>query len=159
MDTNSTSVLNAVVQVLRSELELSDRQCYLSIMPRLAPRILRGGKAVITVAPGRSQFPVPEQGTQQCVEEWFVTITIFTRVDLDPVDHAEAVLSDAERGLLGWKERILQTLVGRALFDEQNNPLLRDPLEAQFVTEVQFDPDKRVAWIELDFVARFDHAL
>jgi hypothetical protein len=151
-----SDILQAILDRLRSELQLGERTAFLALSHSEPPKVPRAGDWVLTVTPGRSQYPLEEQAFgQQLVEELVITVTIYTRIALDPVDHAEALILDATRGLAEAKRRVARALAGRMLFSGPT-PLVRDALELRFASEIHYAPEAHIAWQELDFAVRFD---
>ncbi|MCX7634206.1 MAG: hypothetical protein N2Z74_00490 [Syntrophales bacterium] len=151
-------VLRRIKQLLIEEinLDLTSRNCVITIGVWVPPKIPRGGKFFVTISPNRSDYPIDEQDYRQLAERFVVTVTPYTRVELDPADVAEKILGDVSRGLYVAKDEILRCLAGRMIFDEGGLPMLREALRARFCSEPRYDEEARVAWIEIDFDAVFD---
>lgn len=151
-------VLRRIKQLLIEEinLDLTSRNCVITIGVWGPPKIPRGGKFFVTISPNRSDYPIDEQDYRQLAERFVVTVTPYTRVELDPADVAEKILGDVSRGLYVAKDEILRCLAGRMIFDEGGLPMLREALRARFCSEPRYDEEARVAWIEIDFDAVFD---
>jgi len=151
-------VLQRIKQVLIDEtnFDLTPRTCVIALGAWVPPKVPRGGKFFVTISPNRSDYPIDEQDYQQLTERFVVTVTPYTRVDLDPADIAEKILGDATRGLYIAKDEILRCLAGRMLFDSSGMPILREHLRVRFCSEPHYDQEARIAWIEIDFDAVFD---
>lgn len=130
IDITQDVVLERLVARLRDQLNFTDRQCYETLDPFSPPIIPKGGRWCVAVAAGDSAFVTGEQVAGNFTEEWTVTVTIYTRMALDPADHAEKWLRDAGRGMLVLKRKVLAALVGYDLTDPDDNTFLRIPLYA-----------------------------
>ena len=155
---SQADALQALVAKLRSDLGLSEPRCYFSLSPFVPPKIPRAGDYVIAVSPGASTFPEEEQHTAFCIEHQFVSTTIYTRVELDPVDKAEQLLLEATRGLYQVKRLVMKSLVGADLL-HQGQPFLAQLLRLESAQEPNYDQQKRVAWLELVWRMTFHHDL
>jgi len=155
VDVTQTDVLELVVKHLREQLELNERTCWETIEP-LAVQIPRGGPFFVTVAPGEGQFEPGEQAPRNITEEWSITVTGYTRPKVDSTDHDEKLLRDAARGLLVVKHKILKALVGEDIQNKNRDEFLRQLLYAQHSSRPQFDKEKGIGWISIDFGVEFD---
>ncbi|MBC7078108.1 MAG: hypothetical protein H5T92_07380 [Synergistales bacterium] len=153
-----SEILQAIRQILivKTALGLNERTCLLTLSEFVPPKMPRGGRYFVTIAPNRSDFPIDEQDEQQLTERMVVTITAYVRVDLDPVDTAAAILLDAQRGLYMAKQEIILSLAGKMLFDAASRPLLREHLRVTFCSEPRHDTEQRLAWLSVDVQAVFD---
>lgn len=128
-------ILLAVVDRLRSEISEfdSDTLCYITNVPW--PGIEVTDNLFCTVCPTSDSFdpgsPVGA-GENLIIENSLVQVSIWSRLLLDEAEHAEIALTDAERGLLTMKQKVLAALAGRQLFaDPPDNtvPLLIEYLK------------------------------
>jgi hypothetical protein len=153
-DIAQTDVMTAIVALLRSELNLNERQCFLSLEPG-SPTIPMGGDFWITVAPGDGMFVDGEQATPNVTEETIVTVTVFARMMRDSTDRDTKMLQDTTSGLLVLKGRVLGVLVG-ADPESGGNTFVRDLIFAQRAGRPGVGPQGVAAWLSIDFGVNFD---
>lgn len=110
-DTTPAAILQWVKEQLKTQLHLSDSQCFLTA-DSLSPPTAPAADIFLTVSPGGGQFHLPEAAPGNLQERWTFRVRIFCRVLLDRADHDESRLLDAARGLLGWKQKVLAVLTG-----------------------------------------------
>lgn len=159
IDALPTVILQRIAARLRSELGLNDRQVFLTLEPTAAPTIPPGGDVCLTVALGDGRFDEANQigGTRETlVEETSVTVTAYVRTKLDAGDHAEALLLEAARGLLVWKQRILKALDGIDLADDNDSRLLVQYLNAIQSWRPRIDGHTQIAMIAVAFTVDFN---
>ncbi len=130
IDITQDVVLERLVARLREQLKLTKQQCYETFDAFSPPIVPKGGQWCVAVSPANSGFVVGEQAALNFTEEWTVTVTVYTRLALDPADHAEQMLRAPGRGLLVLKRKVLKALVGHDLLDADGNTFLRQPLYA-----------------------------
>lgn len=115
--TDQIAILNAVVARLISQISgLTASTCFLSDAPEPAANVT--GSTFLTVAPSGSRFDEEAQigaGEQELIEYAGVSVTIFTKMQLDRVEHATSLLTEETRGLLAMKKSVLKALVGHNL--------------------------------------------
>jgi len=155
IDVTQETVLEAVVDQLRTQLGLNRRTCWETLEP-LAPKIPKSGEFFVTVSPGPGQFVEGEQQVGNITEQWTITVTAYSRIKLDSTDHDEKLLRDARRGLLQAKRKILQSLVGQDIQDPDRDVFLRQLLYAISCSRPEHDSSKHIAWISLEFGVDFD---
>jgi len=153
-DVTQTDVLTAIATKLRSELNLTDRTCFVSLEP-YPIAIPKGGDYFVTVAPGDGVFVEGEQYPGNCTEEWTIIVTAFSRMMLDSTDHDLKVLQETTRGLLILKAKLLEVLVG-ADPTSGGNTFVRNLIFAQRAERPAAGQDNILAWISLDFGVHFD---
>lgn len=162
IDIKQDVVLERVVARLRDQLEMSDRQCYETLDALSPPFVPKGGQWCVAVSAGASTFETGEQAPVNFTEEWSITATLYTRIALDPADHAEKWLRAAGRGMLVIKRNLLAALVGHDLTDEDGNTFLRTPLyatraHAPVVVERSGEGDRTLLGLQsVDFGVDFD---
>ena len=131
IDIKQDVVLERVVARLRDQLKMNDRQCYETLDAFSPPIIPKGGAWCVAVSAGDSAFETGEQAPGNFTEDWDITVTAYTRMALDPADHAEKLLRAKGRGMLVLKRKILAALVGHDLTNEDADTFLRTPLYAK----------------------------
>jgi hypothetical protein len=153
-DIPQTDVMTALVDLLRTELNLDDRQCFLSLEPGL-PTIPMGGDYWLTVSPGDGVFVDGEQAEDNCTEETTVTVTAYARMMRDSTDRDTKTLQDATQGLLALKGKVLDVLVGADPIGN-NNTFARDLIFAQRASRPGVKSNDIAAWVSTDFGVNFD---
>lgn len=137
--TDHATVLQAVVDRLIDQLEdvgVSGKTCFIADEPEIV-ETPSADNLFITVCPIDSQFDegaLVGAAENLCIEESGVLVSIHSAMDLDRVEHAKAVLTNSQRGLLVIKQRILKALTGHRLVDGGGNELLVNlihPMRAQ----------------------------
>lgn len=165
IDVTESTVLARIVARLQGQLSLNARQCFETVQADSPPEIPVGGGYFVAVAPGPGSFVPEEQVAGNITEDWSVTVTAFTRVQLDSAGHDTAVLRDTSRGLLELKRRLLKALCGHDLTTESGDTLLRQYLYAQHCSAPQIGAPLRagradgsvwVGWISITFGVSFD---
>lgn len=134
VDITQDVVLERIATRLRSELDLTESQCYETMEPEEPPAVPTGGGYFLTVAPQESQFVEEQQHPVQCMEQWAVAVTIYSRVHLDQTGRNQNALRDAARGLLAIKKDVLAALVGHDLATSDGDVFLRQLLYARSCT-------------------------
>ncbi len=128
-------VLTEVVRKLRDEIAefATESTCFLSDTP--LPGVEIQENLFCTVAPldgtfdDRMPIGAADLGI---VEVVFIQVSIWSRMQLDRLDHSARSLTDHTRGLLGLKKRVLQVLAGQQIFSDhpvKSIPLLVEPLK------------------------------
>ncbi len=162
VDVTQDVVLDRFVERLRSALKLNERQCYEALDSQSPPSIPIGGEYFLTVAPGDGDFIDGEQAVGNVTEDWAVTVTIYSRVQLDQTDHDKETLSVAGRGLLRLKKDVLKALVGHDLAEEDDDTFLRQTLYAiratrpELVSKGGATQGMALAVMRIDFGVSFD---
>ena len=122
----------------------------------MAPPIIPpGGDYFVTVAVSHSTFAESEQVAGNITEEATVTVTGYSRIKLDPVSDTN-LLQDASRGLFFIKKKILKALVGQDLLDPNGCTFLRELVLARSSGQPNYDPDKGIGWVSIDFAISWD---
>ncbi len=161
VDVRQDVVLERFVARLRDQLGLNARQCY-ETLDAMSPRITPvGGGYVVTVAPGDGVFVEGEQAPGNSTEEWTILVTIYSRTNLDDAAHDERLLREPSRGLLNLKRLVLKALVGHdtqtvAVTAGEEDDFLRQLTFAIHAQRPQFDDEKKVGWMTLEFGIHFD---
>lgn len=162
VDVTQEVVLDRIIERLRSQLALNDRQCYETLDPNSPPAVPTGGEYFLTVAPGDGEFPDGEQAAENITEDWSVTVTAFSRIHLDQTDHDKEVLRNASRGLLAVKKKVLAALVGHDLAEQDTDTFLRQLLyisrcgRPELVSRDGANRGIALATLQLDFGVSFD---
>ncbi len=153
-DISQTDVMTAIVALLRSELDLNERQCFLAIEAG-QPTIPTGGDYWLTVAPGDGIFVDGEQAEDNCTEETTVTVTAYARMMRDSTDRDTKTLQDATQGLLVLKGKVLEVLVGADPISNQGT-FVRDVIFAKRPERSGVGQNGIAAWMSIDFGVNFD---
>lgn len=160
-DVTQDQVMAAVLLRLRSALSLKETNCYEVEHPELAPEVIFGD-IMLTVCPGDGDFPIDEQAGPQLAENSDVTVTWFTKIQLDRQQKVKNMLHEAERGILPWKARILRCMLptaatgGNEILLPSGSRFLRDQIFVKRYNRANWDKDKQVAWASLIFGVNFD---
>jgi hypothetical protein len=125
IDIVEVDVLASVLLRVQTELGLNDRQCYPVRDVLYVPVIPPGGDYFVTISVGDGIFNEGEQIPQQCIENSEFTVSGFTRIKTDSTGHDGYMLTDASRGTLPIKRKILKALVGKDLEDADGTTFLR----------------------------------
>ena len=128
-------VLAEVVRKLRDEISefATESTCFLSDTP--LPGVEIQEALFCTVAPldGTFDEQMPVGASDRgIVEVVFIQVSIWSRMQLDRLDHSARSLTDHTRGLLGMKKRVLQVMAGQQIYsDHPVNaiPLLTEPFK------------------------------
>jgi len=157
-DKTLLDVLASVVTQLKSALSLGDNQCYETVEPLAPPVIPTGGDYFVTVALGSSSFSEGEQVSGNITEDATLTVTAYSRIRLDQSKSDKYLFRDTTRGLLTLKKNILKALVGQDLQDASvpAEEFLRELLRATTATAPNYDYDKQIGWISIDFALSWD---
>jgi len=159
LDIQQDEVIERIVARLLAYLELGTRQVFETLEPLAPPTIPKGGPYFVTVSPGEGDFIEGEQAPGNITEEWYVTVTAYSRIRLDSTDHDQKLLRDASRGLLILKKKLLAALVGQDITDTGGDTFLRQLLFAKRAERPRHDRDKGIAWISVTFGVHFDWEL
>lgn len=129
--TTQTEVLERVrARLLAAIKQLQDPTCYLSLDPEPDEQVK--GDLFVSLAPMGGVFDqewLTGAGQEGCREQSGVIVSVWSRVMLDKFQSAKAALTDADRGLLPWKHRILASLTDHDLLDASGNPILTDRMQ------------------------------
>jgi hypothetical protein len=155
IDVTELTVCESLVRRLRTQLKLTDRQCFWVLDP-LAVELPPGGDYYVTVAPGDSSFPPEEQQPGNITEEWTVDVTIYSRMRLDSTNEDTKLLGDESRGLYSLKRKVLVAVVHEDLEDEDGDVFLRQILHVTNCTRPNYDKEKAVGWLTLTLGVSFD---
>ena len=129
--TNHSDVLEAVRDRLRDRFDWANEStCILSLDPHPPlTNVSHDVYATIAPEPGRYDAGAHEGGGENTTfEETGVVITIFSKVKLDRVGHADSMLTDHSRGIMRFKHDLLRAFSGhnlsRGVTSGENNYLL-----------------------------------
>lgn len=156
IDIDQITVLQLITEHLRTQLDLNETRCYRAIDPSIPPKIPVGGPYHVSVALGHGSFETGEQMPENITEQSIVSVTGYSRIQLDPIDKSQFLLDDAERGLLTIKRLILKALVGHDPATEGGDVFVRQLLYAISAHKPEYDTDKSLGWISIDFGVDFD---
>ena len=148
-------VLDAVMTQLRPSLSLNSNQVFEVIDPLAPPSIPPGGDFFVTVAVAHGTFAEHEQVPGNVTEDGMITVTGYTRIKLDSSSDTK-LLHDDTRGLLVIKRKILKALVGVDLVTEEGGRFLRELVLAKVSSQPNYDPDKGIGWLSMDFGVSWD---
>jgi hypothetical protein len=157
-DQTQLVVMASIVTRLKSALSLSENQCYETIEPLAPPVVPTGGDYFVTVALGHSSFSEGEQVIGNITEDATLTVTAYTRIRLDESKSDKYLFRDTTRGLLTLKKNILTALVGQDLVETSDpaEEFLRELLRAESSTAPNYDREKQIGWISIDFALSWD---
>jgi len=127
--TDQVTVLNAVIALLQAGVPklAGPNTCFLSMDTE--PLGNQRQNIYGTVCPmGGSYDGELFDGGAEAVEHSGVIVTVFSAMKLDRADADVAMLTDASRGLLGLKQQVLKSLVGKMLVDQSSNNILLRPM-------------------------------
>ncbi len=155
--TNEVEILLAIVDAIRhsiSELD-SDGQCFVSDTEW--PDVDVNQNLFCTVKPGKGKFDqslIDGSGHLGVAESVIITVTVWSRVESDQVEHFVYGLTDPDRGLLVYKQRLLKVLAGKYLYGQD---LLSILIEALSPVDATTTPQKvdDFASVSIAFDARF----
>ena len=156
MDVPQYDVYDWVVDLLRSELDLGERACYLTLDPDSPPIIPKGGKYFVTISPTSGEFTPGEQIPGNISERSDVTVTVYTRVRLDSTDHDRRMLLHATRGLIGLQMKVLGALVGKEIVGEDGETYLRTLAHITHTTTPRFDVGRGIGSLSADVAIEYD---
>jgi hypothetical protein len=118
--TTQSTILLAIVAKLRADLPDvfgTDATCFVSDVPW--PSLEVQDDLFCTVCPTSSRFdadyPVGA-ASRGIVEVGGFQVTVWSRLSLDQLEQSLLALTDADRGLLNLKQRVLRSLAGQQLY-------------------------------------------
>jgi len=159
VDVTEIEVVTAILARLRSQLKLSENQCWFTTDPSIIPDLPPGGEYFATVAIGDGQFPDGEQIAGNITEDTSIGVTIYSRMRLDRTDKDIALLAKKDNGLFALKKKVLAALVGHDLTNEDDDTFLRQLLHALDCTRPVYDKTKAVGYLTIAFGVSFDWEL
>jgi len=148
-------VIDAVMTQLRSSLGLNTNQVFEVIDPLAPPSIPPGGDFFVTLAVAHGTFAEHEQVPGNVTEDGMITVTGYSRIKLDSSSDTK-LLHDDTRGLLVIKRKILKALVGVDLQTDAGARFLRELVLAKVSSQPNYDPDKGIGWLSMDFGVSWD---
>jgi len=128
IDVTQATVLQRIVERLRSQLSLPEQRCYETLDADSPLVVPPGGEFFLTISPGQGRFVEGEQAIGNVTEEWTVIVAAFIRIHLDEAGRDLEVLLQTGRGMFPIKRRILAALVGHDLTDDNGETFLRNLL-------------------------------
>lgn len=156
--TNQVDVLAAVVTRLKaavSELD-GDSLCYVSDYPAPPEQAINDLFATVSPSDGTFDVDLQEGAAANDVREYAgVLVTVFSKMKLDRHGRTDSLLSDATRGLLPLKRKILKALAGHRLQDGSGNDLTVNYLFAQKASAPRWDADAKLGVMSLYFSTDF----
>lgn len=134
--TDQQTVLNAVLLKIRTEITQfnSSTLCFLNNNPS---SIEVNDNLFCTVSPENDSFAPddPVGGADLgIIEVSAFRVTVWSRIELDPLEKEDIAFTDATRGILPLKKLILKCLAGRQLFSDY--PTNTVPLLIEFCRPV-----------------------
>lgn len=157
--TDQSTVLDAVAERIIREVsdKFTHHNCYQTIEPN--PDFEHAHHLFCHVSPGDGRYndgAMAGGGSHTCFEHTGTYVTIFNRVRLDPVNHAEQILKESSRGLLILKHRILKALTDHDLQDKAGNEIVINLIAPITATQPQLYRDKGVASLSILFSTDFE---
>ena len=127
--TTQDAVLLAIVDRLRLQLSLSNSQCFLSVQPEAQPTVNQNLWMTVSPEDGRIDESAFAGGGQETLfEETFAVITIFSAMRLDRPEHSISFLTEAARGVLIAKRKVLKALAGFDPVNGDGDLILNEPM-------------------------------
>jgi hypothetical protein len=129
--TNHATILSAIVTKLRADIPDvfgSETTCFISDIAW--PGIEVHDEVLCTVHPADSEFESEGAiggGRQGIIENGVFRVTVWSKHSVDRIEHTVYALTDATRGILGLKKRVLQSLAGQQIYSDalaNETPLL-----------------------------------
>jgi hypothetical protein len=160
VDSSQADILDAVERFYSRVLKLPAASLFPSQQPMAPPAGLPGGNFWLTVTVGDGSFPLEEQFPEQLREEVEITVTGFSRVELDEKGRDHKLLKDAERGLLAIKRKIL-SIIGQQLKKPDGTPIGADRIYARRATRPEAVSNERdnLGTVSVSFALAFDWEL
>jgi len=169
-DTTMSLGITAIVEYLREQLGLSERQCFETLDALSPPQFPASGDVMVSVSPGYGVFHEEEQAYPSINEdgdnivgnlykESTIDVTAYVRTRSDAADHQDIILHDSLRGVYTAERNILRALVGRDIAISGSTRWLHRPLFVQSVSKPEMDDTKGIAWITLTFGVHFGVSL
>ena len=164
IDVAKSAVLVAVMTQLRTAMNLTPNQCFLTLDPNSPPALPVGGAFYLGVSPGASHNGIDEAGGEQFIGNFYegttIIVTAYTRCGkLDSVNEQTAVLLDPTRGLIAIQDKIFWALLAQDLETPDGNRFLRQLTAASGSEAPQADASKNVAWLSTSFMLSYDRAI
>jgi len=153
-DTTMSLGITAIVEYLREQLGLSERQCFETLDALSPPQFPASGDVMVSVSPGYGVFHEEEQAKESTID-----VTAYVRTRSDAADHQDIILHDSLRGVYTAERNILRALVGRDIAISGSTRWLHRPLFVQSVSKPEMDDTKGIAWITLTFGVHFGVSL
>jgi len=128
--TDQITVLNAIVDKLRTDISDAfggESTCFVSDTPW--PGVEVQDELFCTVHPLDSQFQFDDPvggGSEGIVENAVFGVTVWSKIILDRLEHNATELTDADRGLLTLKKRVLKCRAGQQIHSDY--PMNTTPL-------------------------------
>lgn len=160
--TTHLEVLDAVIARLLTRIPtLNPSTCFFSTNPQ--PSIWRNGNLFVTVAPQGGTFDQAEfngMGRAGIVEQTGVIVTCWSAIKLDSTERDLYALRDPDRGLLGWKLKLLDALAGHKLLGLDGQELLTSYLRPTMTQYPQTaGDDGKFSGISIEFATDFNWRL
>jgi len=122
--TTQAEVLLAVAQKIRASVPLltNESVCFVSDTPE--PSVEEQSNLFATVCPADGQYDngiIDGAGNVGVAEVSPIIVTIFSRIEVDQIEHFQQGFVDATRGLFTIKKQVLTALAGKNLDGGQYN--------------------------------------
>lgn len=157
--TTQVTVLERVIARIINQLpqDFGTKNCFLTLDP-LPPKLRTHPQLCCTVSPMGGMYEgVEGGGHNQVFELSGVIVGVWSAMVLDEDGHAEAVLNHQAKGLLRIKRRLLKSLAGHNLVDENGDAILISfmaPKESQHPQEMR--PLREFTGFTLYFSTEFE---
>lgn len=116
--TTAIEVLSAVVAKIQATVPLlgNESTCFISDTPEASAEVQDNLFATVSMGSGQfDQGIMDGAGNMGVAELSTVMVTVFSRIEVDQIEHFSRGLTDPERGLLTLKQQILKALAGKNL--------------------------------------------
>lgn len=117
-DVDQSDVLTAVVEYLRTTLDLNETRCFEVIDAYEEPPFPISGDYWLQIALGSGEFDdsLMTGAVREQLTEWMtIVVGMYTRVYLDQTGHAREMLIKAGRGIIRIKRMVLDAFAGADL--------------------------------------------
>jgi hypothetical protein len=133
--TDQATVLLAAVKLLRASVEQfnSPSLCFVSDLDW--PSVEVQQNVFCTVSPSDGEFDqagIIGGANVQVLEASTLQVNVFSRIQLDRIEHAPIAFLDRQRGLLPLKKSVLKALAGRQLYGDYPTNMI--PLLTKWLT-------------------------
>lgn len=121
-------ILEKIVARLKTQLSLTDSQCYLTLDPNAKGY---SSDLVYIVSPMSGDFDPSYWeggGTETLKTDWGISVTIRTAMQLDDAKQQAKFLTDNARGVFPKAKAVIAALAGFDPIDNSGDEQLRDPL-------------------------------
>lgn len=139
--TDQATVLSRVlVRMIDTIGEFNESTCFLTAQPLQEPIASVQNNLFCTVSPtsGTYDESVFVGAGEHCViENGGIIIVVYNAMRLDRSSHDSILLTDATRGLLTLKWKIIKALAGHVLQDQEGNSILVNPMAPERAEDIR----------------------